>query len=372
MTISSPGSYFFAGTITVSTTGNHGITIISDNVTIDLNGFSLIGPGKEAGTTDNGIDVNTGLKNVTVKNGTIRDWPHDGAFAYYASFCVFESLQCLNNGRTGIYGCNEMTARNNICNNNGSLGISAGHHSRLTGNVCKENGFRGLGVGYGSVVTGNSCNKNSSSGMDIMSGSTAIGNSRFDNGGNGISLWNNVVVVNNACASNGSSGIFASGYGSGCTIINNSCSENGSYGIYITGAGGSTISGNSCIKNGACGIYTRNGVTISGNTCKRNTSNGIEAWNANRIVNNTCDENGYQLADGAGIVVGGADNRIEGNTVTNNDRGIEVQVAGNFIVQNSASGNSTNFSIAETQTIGPIITATGTITTTNPWANFSF
>ena len=35
-------------------------------------------------------------------------------------------------------------------------------------------------------------------------------------------------------------------------------------------------------------------------------------------------------------------------------------------------GNTTNYAITGTQTIGPIITAAGTITSTNPWANFEF
>ncbi len=62
----------------------------------------------------------------------------------------------------------------------------------------------------------------------------------------------------------------------------------------------------------------------------------------------------------------GTGNRIENNLVTNTDRGIEVDVDGNFIIRNTASGNTTAFSITGTQTIGLIITATGTITTTNP------
>ena len=68
----------------------------------------------------------------------------------------------------------------------------------------------------------------------------------------------------------------------------------------------------------------------------------------------------------------GFGSRIEGNTVTRNDRGIDVDNDANFITRNSASQNGTNYVITGVQTIGPIITATGTISNLNPWANFSF
>lgn len=47
-------------------------------------------------------------------------------------------------------------------------------------------------------------------------------------------------------------------------------------------------------------------------------------------------------------------------------RTLDVDYSGSFIVRNTATGNSTNYSISGTQTIGPIVTATGTITSTNP------
>ena len=78
---------------------------------------------------------------------------------------------------------------------------------------------------------------------------------------------------------------------------------------------------------------------------------------------------------GAGIHATAADNRIEGNNVTDNDRGIDVDTAGSLIVKNSASGNgppaTDNYVITGTQTIGAIVTATGTIAA-DPWANFWF
>jgi len=42
--ISAPGSYFLVGNIT-GESGKHGVSIQSDDVTLDLNGFAVIGGG---------------------------------------------------------------------------------------------------------------------------------------------------------------------------------------------------------------------------------------------------------------------------------------------------------------------------------------
>ena len=55
--------------------GSHGITINADNVTLDLMGFSLVGPGG-TGLYD-GIHMN-GRTNVEVRNGTVRNFPQHG------------------------------------------------------------------------------------------------------------------------------------------------------------------------------------------------------------------------------------------------------------------------------------------------------
>ena len=55
-----------------------------------------------------------------------------------------------------------------------------------------------------------------------------------------------------------------------------------------------------------------------------------------------------------------------------NDRGIEVNLGGNIIIQNTASGNTTNYDIAAGNTVGPILGVADPITSTNPWANFAY
>lgn len=72
-TVEECGSYFLTGCLTGSP-GAHGITIDADDVTIDLNGFSLIGvPGSL-----NAIQMVNPRKNFELLDGLISDWDGTG------------------------------------------------------------------------------------------------------------------------------------------------------------------------------------------------------------------------------------------------------------------------------------------------------
>ena len=74
LVITRPGSYCLISNLTVSSPDVSAITNNADNVTIDLNGFTISGPGK--GVSGIGIknDMMRGVYNVVVKNGTVRAW----------------------------------------------------------------------------------------------------------------------------------------------------------------------------------------------------------------------------------------------------------------------------------------------------------
>jgi hypothetical protein len=69
-TISNPGFYYLTGNLSY-TGASDGITVNSDDVTIDLMGFSLNGPGSGAGPT---AIMMGGRKNVEIRNGTVSNW----------------------------------------------------------------------------------------------------------------------------------------------------------------------------------------------------------------------------------------------------------------------------------------------------------
>src|SRR3977135_3688451 len=81
-TITQPGSYRLSGNLTVPNVNAAAINVTADNVTIDLNGFSIIGPTVCTGGppvtscsptgTGAGIATSNAQSNLTVMNGTVR------------------------------------------------------------------------------------------------------------------------------------------------------------------------------------------------------------------------------------------------------------------------------------------------------------
>lgn len=69
--IYSQGVYCFTGHLSTNMTSGNVITIHTNNVTIDMNGYKLGGLGAGTGTTAKGITA-TFQKNITIRNGTIR------------------------------------------------------------------------------------------------------------------------------------------------------------------------------------------------------------------------------------------------------------------------------------------------------------
>lgn len=78
-TITTPGFYYLAGNLTYSSTTGNAITINADDVTLDLMGNALTGPGAATGTVE--AITMYGRTNVEIRNGTVRNFfvgVHDG------------------------------------------------------------------------------------------------------------------------------------------------------------------------------------------------------------------------------------------------------------------------------------------------------
>jgi len=68
VTISVPGSYYLTTNLTVS--GGDAITIATNGVTLDLNGFTIASTANPASGT--AVLINSGLRNITILNGNIQ------------------------------------------------------------------------------------------------------------------------------------------------------------------------------------------------------------------------------------------------------------------------------------------------------------
>ncbi len=186
--------YRLSGDLSLSTHDTNGLTINADNVTLDLNGHSLTGPGKAAGTSGHGVYVSSIQHNITIRNGTVRDWRGHGIYGALAYNSQFEALRCYNNGGDGIY------------SSVGPLIVS--------GNTCYLNDGDGINTGYGCTVTDNACRNNGGDGINSDNG-TIRGNACYNNTGDGIEASNS-LVAENCCRMNGTNFNLTT-----CTAANN-------------------------------------------------------------------------------------------------------------------------------------------------------
>jgi hypothetical protein len=134
------------------------------------------------------------------------------------------------------------------------------------------------------------------------------------------------------------------------------------------------------------GIDCSDGTQITGCTVNGNGQSGIEVNGSACLVrdNNCAGNNTANNSAVAGIYILGSRNRIEANHITGSGSGAagygilvvnSSNYTNNIIVRNSViSGGANNYFANASQILGPLIsgTASGIITNSNPWANFSF
>lgn len=151
--INAPGSYRLTGNLT--TDGNNsGIEIWSDDVTLDLNGFTLTCAG---GLNVDGIAI-PGFRNVEIRNGTVRGCTRNGIFTNINThFIRVIGVTAIGNAVTGI----DLQGQGNIIDgctalNNPGGGMRAFEGSLVTDSIARGNAGPGLtlvgGSGYRSCV----------------------------------------------------------------------------------------------------------------------------------------------------------------------------------------------------------------------------
>lgn len=290
-TISTSGSYYLTQNLTASVTA---IIINADDVTLDLGGFTLTGPGSSYGILMNG------RSNVEIRNGTIRNFTY-GIFENSTSSKNHRvyNIRALSNSLRGIslggnncqirdctvsditvstpssfiYGiylgvgglvdnCSIMNVGNNAVATSYVYGILANNGNKVSNNLIHDNGSSVAGAVYGIVagnantITGNTiyCNGTSVTianvyGINANVGNTISGNTVWGNGTSavgtayGVYASSGSTVSDNVIYNNGNSSTGTYVYGlsvsSGCSVVGNTVRSNGSgasgtvYGIYL-------------------------------------------------------------------------------------------------------------------------------------------
>jgi len=313
------GSYYLLTNFT-GVSGTNGITITVDNVTLDLNGFALIGV---AGSS-NGIFATASLQNIAVRNGTVRNWTRFGA----------DLGNALNNQLQDLR-----------ASNNGGGGLRSGTASTLLRCVATLNTTYGLYAYNGSVVKDSTAFSNTGDGITTSFSATIADCSSYGNTGNGFVP------------------------GAGCHVHH--CSANGNTGLGIASAGRCQIDECEASDNTQQGIWPNDGTAIRNCTVDNNSGGGIRVGNYCSLIGNMCYGNSA-FGTNAAIRVTGIANRIEANHLVSNHRALEISSAGNLIIRNSSSGNSVTDSITGTQIAGPDVNSANIGTSSNPHANYNF
>lgn len=320
--ITQPGSYYLTADL-IGAGGKNGLVIATDNVTVDLNGFQVIGAPESL----QGICVTaTGARVVCIKNGTVRGWADDGICTINVSGSLLLELRAWNNGGDGIDAGPAAVIRNCTAQRNGAVGISVGNNGMLSECTSQENVETGIELGNGSVM--DSCTSGHNGGAGVVTGT-------------------------------------------GCTMSGCSARSNVAEGFRLQY--GSTVSGSSASFNALDGFSAiGSGVSIRGCTAEANTRDGIRAMADCVIAENSCDSNGYSSGDGAGIHTIGLHNRIDRNNVTDCDRGIQVEGTHNLVIRNTVSDNQVQFLISPGNLTATIATTEAELNAANANVNVAF
>lgn len=241
--IASRGSYRFVGNLRVSSANVTAINFTAKGpVTIDLNGFAILGPAVCGGSPTTCTPIGTGVgimgasqSVVSVFNGTISGL--GGAGILLGSLARVRDVDAIGNGGGGIaVGANSVVTQSSA-SDNGSDGIAVGASSVVSGCSASGNGGAGINGALGVIVSASTAGANKNAGIVAE---TVTGSSADNNGANGITAAtveastaeSNTLTGIMAVTTTDSTAQFNLAYGFGGGLLINS-SANGNKGLVL-------------------------------------------------------------------------------------------------------------------------------------------
>jgi hypothetical protein len=239
VTINTGGSYRLTSDLIIPDENTIGIILGASHISLDLNGFSIVGPNTCTGTGsaisctfDQGSPgIRLDGANLTIKNGTIRSTAGDGLGQFgNIGPTVLESLTVTG---SGAIGGDFQTAENdqirisncNFIRNNGQGILLGGDGAQVTHSNISHNKHNGISMGgRGNLVSNSSFAENGSSGIEMVMGSAGnliLTNLFFDNGLYGVHLNGAMAYGGNQYDGNVSGAL--GGIGPGIGISTNIC-----------------------------------------------------------------------------------------------------------------------------------------------------
>src|SRR5438552_13108223 len=179
-TISQPGSYVLNGNLTcpACSAGQDAITVTADNVTIDLQGFQLVGvTGVKSGISSGGT---TPRKHWTIRNGTSDGFSSSGIYAVAVSESTSEDLTTTNiAGDSAINAKDGVTVRNVTIDNIANYGMWLGKRAVVSDCYIEVSGGSAWGIDAKDESMIEGCNVSGNltagGGIQVTQGSTIQG-----------------------------------------------------------------------------------------------------------------------------------------------------------------------------------------------------
>jgi hypothetical protein len=282
------GQTILVSTVLDSNVGpcSKGLVIAANNITLDLNGFTLSGTPVGEGAPGILLD---GVTGVTVKNGTVTQFDA-GVSIEFGSGNTVTGIRALDNRSVNsVYGDGVTIYRSNS--------------NRITNNQVRNNGpYDGIGVirGAFNVIDSNQITDNNQSSSNTAG--IRLENENFGENGNFPS--NDNIVTNNLVTNSGTFGIQVFAGGSRNQIKFNQSVNNALDGITVfAGGNNNVIEGNRLQGNRANGIRLRGAAGniptgASNNVILRNVSFGNAVFDL-RDDQANCDGNQWHGNQGA-------------------------------------------------------------------------
>ena len=241
VTITASGSFRLTSNLTVPNQNTDAIVVDENDVGIDLNHFTIQGPGvcsKTPGSsqplsctltsgTGSGIESTAStVLGTSVANGNITGMGFSGLSL--GGQAEVTGVQVRWNRQAGISVSSGSTISGNTTYQNGGVGIGAGTGSTVSANTAYQNGGDGITAGASSTVSANTAYENGGAGISTPWGSSVQRNNVGSNTGFGLNLAaesayrENVVTSNTAGAVNGGVNLGAN-YCAGAGVILASC-----------------------------------------------------------------------------------------------------------------------------------------------------
>lgn len=206
--ITQPGSYYLAGNMT-GEASKAGIEIMCSDVTIDLNGFQMVGvPGSKWGVVAGGL-----ISGLTVRDGTIRGFGSSGI----TGTPTHSRVQNVTVSDCGDFGINlgmGGTVEGCIVQNIGHTGILVTALGRIS-NCVTSRGATGILADVQTTVEGCRAFDNTGIGIRVDGGSIATNCTAYLNGSHGFEVANSSRLESSVARLNSGDGVRV---GSGCVV----------------------------------------------------------------------------------------------------------------------------------------------------------